>query len=149
VRSGGWQLAGRAVGRLVASGSTGVPGGRNMATRANPARRRVGVGGGDVRRRGTAPMGNRGPETERSPVGAAFVSPVGASRCEATRAACRCSARACRERWPERRRRRGAEGPAASVLAGVGVVATGATGTGADPVCRRARSSSRLVRRMR
>jgi hypothetical protein len=95
------------------------------------------------------PMGNRGPETERSPVGAVVVSPVGASHCEATRAAHRCSVRACRERWSERRRRRDAEGPASSVLAGVGVTATGATGTGACPVCRRARSSSRLVIRMR
>jgi hypothetical protein len=54
------------------------------------------------------PRGNRGPKTERSPVGAAVVSLVGMSRCEATRAACRRSIRACRERWPERRRRRGA-----------------------------------------
>jgi hypothetical protein len=34
------------------------------------------------------PIGKCGPETERSPVGAAVVSPVSASRCEATRAAC-------------------------------------------------------------
>jgi hypothetical protein len=52
--------------------------------------------------------GNNGPETERSPVGAAVVSMVGASRCEPTRAACRRSARAYRERWSERRRHRGA-----------------------------------------
>jgi hypothetical protein len=45
---------------------------------------------------------------------------VGALRCEVTRAARRCSIRAWRERWPERRRRRGAEGPAASAWAGVG-----------------------------
>jgi hypothetical protein len=32
------------------------------------------------------PMGKRGPETERSPIRAAAVSPVVASRCEATRA---------------------------------------------------------------
>jgi hypothetical protein len=57
------------------------------------------------------PRGNRGPETERSPVGAAVVSPVSASRCEAMRAACRRSVRTCRERRPERRRRRGAEAP--------------------------------------
>jgi hypothetical protein len=44
------------------------------------------------------PMGKRGPETVRSPAGAAVVSPVSASRCEATRAACRRSDRACRER---------------------------------------------------
>jgi hypothetical protein len=54
VRSGGWQLADRALGRLVAGGGAGVPGGRDMAARANPARRRVGVGGGDVRRRSAA-----------------------------------------------------------------------------------------------
>jgi hypothetical protein len=47
-------------------------------------------------------IGKRGPETERSPAGAAVVSPVSASRCEATRAACRRSDRAYRERWPER-----------------------------------------------
>jgi hypothetical protein len=67
------------------------------------------------------PMGKRGPETERSLAGAAIVSLEGTSRCEATRAARRRSVRACRERWPERRQRRGAEGPAASVLAGVGM----------------------------
>jgi hypothetical protein len=83
------------------------------------------------------------------PVGAAVVSPVGASPCVVAHAARRCSVHACQEHWPERRRRRGAEGPAASVLAGVGVPATGATGTGAVPVCRRARSSLRLVIRMR
>jgi hypothetical protein len=44
------------------------------------------------------PMGKRGPETERSPAGAAVVVLVGASHCEATRAACRCSDRACRWR---------------------------------------------------
>jgi hypothetical protein len=54
VRGGGWQIAGGAVGRLVVGGSPGIPDGRNMAARANPARRRVGVGGGDVRRRGAA-----------------------------------------------------------------------------------------------
>jgi hypothetical protein len=43
-------------------------------------------------------MGNRGPETEGHPVGAVAVSPVVASRCEATRASRRCSVRACRER---------------------------------------------------
>jgi hypothetical protein len=48
------------------------------------------------------PIGKLGPEIERSPAGAAVVSPVGASHCEATRAACRRSDRACRERWPER-----------------------------------------------
>jgi hypothetical protein len=44
------------------------------------------------------PRGNRGLETERSPVGAAVVSSVSAWRCEATRAARRRSVRACRER---------------------------------------------------
>jgi hypothetical protein len=95
------------------------------------------------------PIGKRDPETEHSPAGAAAVSLVGASRYKATGAACRRSDRACRERWPERRRRRGAEGPATSVLAGVGVVATRAVATGPDPAWHRARSSSRLVRRMR
>jgi hypothetical protein len=54
VRGGGWQLSGGAVGRLVGGGSAGIPDGQNMAARANPARHRVGVGGGDVRRRGAA-----------------------------------------------------------------------------------------------
>jgi hypothetical protein len=117
-----------------------------MVARANPACRRDGVGGGDIRHRSAAQTdGKRGHETEHSPAGAAVVSSVSASRCEATRAACRRFVRACRERWPERRRRRGAKGPAASVLSGVGVVATGAAVTGTDPSCRRARSSSRLV----
>jgi hypothetical protein len=44
------------------------------------------------------PMGKRGPETERSPVGVAVVSLVVASRCDAMRAARRRSVRACRER---------------------------------------------------
>jgi hypothetical protein len=79
------------------------------------------------------PMGKRGPETERSPAGAAVVSPMSASRCEATRAACRRSVRACRECWPERRQRRGAEGPATSALAGAGIAATRAVATGIDP----------------
>jgi hypothetical protein len=67
-----------------------------------------------------SPMGKRGPDTERSPVGAATVSPVVASRCEATRAARRRSVRARCERWSERRRRRGAEGPAASTWVDAG-----------------------------
>jgi hypothetical protein len=41
------------------------------------------------------PRGNRGPETERSPVGAAVVSSVDTLRCDAARAACRRSVRAC------------------------------------------------------
>jgi hypothetical protein len=44
------------------------------------------------------PMGKRGPETRRSPVRAATVSPVVASRCEATRAVRQSSVHACRER---------------------------------------------------
>jgi hypothetical protein len=95
------------------------------------------------------PSGNRGPEIERSPVGAAVVSPVSLPRSEAAHAACRRSVRACRERCPERRRRQGAEGPAASMLAGIDPPAAGVTEVGAGPVCRRARSSSRLVMRMR
>jgi hypothetical protein len=47
------------------------------------------------------PIGKRGPETERSPTGVAVVSLVSTSRCDATRAACRHSDRACREHWPE------------------------------------------------
>jgi hypothetical protein len=150
MRSGGRQLVGGALGRLVAGGGARVPSDRDMAAGVSPARCRVGVGGGDVRRRAPCrPMGKRGPETEHSPAGATVVSPEGALCCEATRAACRRSDRACRERWPERRRRRGAEGPASSVLAGVGVATMHATATGSVPAWHRARSSSRLVRRMR
>jgi hypothetical protein len=95
------------------------------------------------------PIGKRGLEIERSPAGAAVVSPVSAPRCEATCAACRRSDRACRECWPERRWRRGTEGPATSVLAGAGAVATRAVAAGSGPAWRRARSSSRLVRHIR
>jgi hypothetical protein len=87
------------------------------------------------------PRGHCVPETEHSPVGAAVVSLVGAPRCDAARAACRRSVRAFRERCLERRRRRGAEGSATSVLAGVDPPTAGATGAEAGPVCRRARSS--------
>jgi hypothetical protein len=75
-------------------------------------------------------MGKRSPETERSPVGAAVVVLTGAPRCEATRSACHRYDRAWCERWPERWQRRGADGPAASVLAGIGVAATRAAATG-------------------
>jgi hypothetical protein len=54
--------------------------------------------------------GNRGSGTARSSVGAAAISLAGASCCEATRAARRRSIRAWRERYPERRQRRGAKG---------------------------------------
>jgi hypothetical protein len=52
VRGGGWQLAGGAVRRLVVGGSARVPDRWDVADRTSPARRRVGVGGGDVRHRG-------------------------------------------------------------------------------------------------
>jgi hypothetical protein len=65
------------------------------------------------------PWGNRDSGTVRSPAGAVVISPAGVTCCEATCATRRRSIRACRERWPERRRRRGAEGPAASAWAGV------------------------------
>jgi hypothetical protein len=42
------------LGRLVTGGGAGIPGGRDMAAKANPAHRRIGVGGGDVRRRSAA-----------------------------------------------------------------------------------------------
>jgi hypothetical protein len=54
VRGGGWQLAGGAVRRLVVGGSARVPNRWNMADRMSPTHRRVGVGGGEVRRRGAA-----------------------------------------------------------------------------------------------
>jgi hypothetical protein len=95
------------------------------------------------------PWGNRDSETARSPAGAVAVSLTGVSRCEATHAARRRSFHAYRECWPERRRRRGAEGPAASTGAGAGASAVGVTGTGPGPVDRHGWSSSRLVMRMR
>jgi hypothetical protein len=95
------------------------------------------------------PWGNRGSGTTRSPAGVVAVSVMGVSRCEATRAARRRSSQAYRERWPERRRCRGADGPAASAWAGVGASAVGVTGTGPGPVDRHEWSSSWLVMRMR
>jgi hypothetical protein len=95
------------------------------------------------------PMGKHGLATERSHVGVAAVSPVVASRCEVTRAARRHSVHACRERWTERRRRRGAKGPATSTREDAGAWVAGATEAGSAPVYRRSRSSSRLVMRMR
>jgi ribonuclease HI len=95
------------------------------------------------------PMGKRGPETVRCPVGAVVVVLTGASRREAARSDCRRSDRAWRERWPERRRRRGVDGHTTSAPAGVCAVVVRAVGAGADPAWCRARSSSRLVRRIR
>jgi hypothetical protein len=54
VRGGRWQFAGVAVGRLIVGGGAGVPNRWSMADRTGPARRCVGVGGGDVRRCGAA-----------------------------------------------------------------------------------------------
>jgi hypothetical protein len=100
------------VGRLVIGGGAGIPDGRDMAARANPAHHLVGVGGGDVRRRGAAQTdGEAWPRDRALPVGAAAVSPVVASRCEATRAARRRSVLARHERWPERRRTEAPKGP--------------------------------------
>jgi hypothetical protein len=59
------------------------------------------------------------------------------------------SARARRERWPERCHRRGAEGPAALGDAGAGTPTAGVVGTGPGPVDRHGWSSARLVMRMR
>jgi hypothetical protein len=99
VRGGEWQLAGRAVGRLVGGEGAGVPDRWGMEARTTPARRRVGVGRGDVRRRGTAQT-EGGPWSGNRvfPLGAVVVSLVIASRCAVTRVACHCSVRACRER---------------------------------------------------
>jgi hypothetical protein len=95
------------------------------------------------------PWGNRGSGIACSPAGAVPVSLTGVSRCEATRAAQRHSICACRERWPERRQRHGAEGPVASAWAGAGASAAGVTRIGPGPVDRHGWSSSRLVMRMR
>jgi hypothetical protein len=95
------------------------------------------------------PWGNRGSGATRSSMGVVAVSPVGASRCEATRAARRRSICAWRERWSEHHQCRGAEGPVASACAGVGASAAGVAGTGPGPVDRHGWSSARLVMRMR
>jgi hypothetical protein len=50
VRSGGLQLVGGALGRLVAGGGARIPCGQDMAARVSPACRSVGVGGGNIRR---------------------------------------------------------------------------------------------------
>jgi hypothetical protein len=98
VRGGGWQLAGRAARRFIVDGGAEVPDRRDMAARTTYARRCVDAGGGDVRRRGAAQAEGEPRSRNRAfPVGAAAVSPVIASRCEATRAARRRSVRACRE----------------------------------------------------
>jgi hypothetical protein len=74
------------------------------------------------------PWGNCGSGTTRSLAGVVAVSQAGASRCVATRAArCR-SIHACREHWPELRRRHGTEGPTTSSWEGAGASAPGVTG---------------------
>jgi hypothetical protein len=95
------------------------------------------------------PWVNRGSGTACSPVSAVVVALMGVSRCEATRTTRRRSICAWRERWPERQRRRGAEGPASSAWAGARVSAAGVVGTGPGLVDRHGWSSSRLVMRMR
>jgi hypothetical protein len=72
------------------------------------------------------------------------------SSCRATaHATRRHSVRVRRERWPERRRRRGAEGPTVPNGAGAGATAAGVAGTGPDPVGRHGWSSAQLVMHMR
>jgi hypothetical protein len=94
-------------------------------------RRHIGAGGRGIRHScvahamGELQLGNR-----VLPRGCDCCRVGGASRSEATRAARHRSIRSCRERWPERRRCRGVEGPAASAWAGAGASALGATGTG-------------------
>jgi hypothetical protein len=51
--------------------------------------------------------------------------------------------------WPERRRRRGAEGPAAPGSVGTETPTMGVMGTGPGPVDRHGWSSARLVMRIR
>jgi hypothetical protein len=80
---------------------------------------------------------------------AGAVAPRGASGRAAARAARRLSARARRERWPERRRRQGAEGPVEPGGASVGAPTTGIAGIGPGPVDRHGWSSTRLVMRIR
>jgi hypothetical protein len=91
------------------------------------------------------PWGNRGSGVSRFPAGAAIIPLAGVSRCVAARAARRRSIRAWRERWPEHRRRRGADGPAASAGVGAGASAAGVVGTGPGPVDRHGWSSSHAL----
>jgi hypothetical protein len=82
------------------------------------------------------PWGNCGSGATRSSAGADVVSSRGgAPRRAATHAARRRSARTWRECWPERRRRRGVEGPAAHGGAGAGTPTVGVAGAGPGP-CR-------------
>jgi hypothetical protein len=126
MRSGGWQLVGGALGRLVTGGGARIPGNQDVTARGNPAQRRVGVGVGDICRRGAA-------QTDREARSGDRALPRRGGYCLAG----------------ERIALRGAEGPATSVLAGAGIAATRAAVSGTDPAWRRARSSSRLVRRIR
>jgi hypothetical protein len=129
VRSGWWQLTGGAVVGLVVGGGW-RPGRSSYAATSVMADEAYTI---------TALRmlwGKCGSGTMRSPAGAVAISPVGASRCKATRTAQRRSICACRERWPERRRRRGVEGPAVSAWAGARASAPGVTGTGPGPVDR-------------
>jgi hypothetical protein len=111
MRGGGWQLASGAMVGLVVGGSDEVPDRQEVVPgRSSYVAMPVLADEAYVVATLCIPWGNRGFGITRSPVGAIAVSLAGASRCEATRAA-RChSIRAWREHWPERRRRRGAEG---------------------------------------
>jgi hypothetical protein len=71
------------------------------------------------------------------------------SRRAAARAACCLSARAWRDHWPEGRRRRGAEEPAAPGGVGAGALTVGVAGIGPGPVDHNGWSSARLVMRIR
>jgi hypothetical protein len=121
----------RSRGRIRVGGGDEVPGRRKVVAKKVLVRRHIGAGGRGIRHRSVAhAVGDCGSGTACSPVGAAVVASVGASRCEVTRAARHRSILACRERWPERRWHRGVEGPATSAWAGAGAATPGATGTG-------------------
>jgi hypothetical protein len=131
VRSGGWQLAGGAVVGLVVGGGGEVSSRQEVGGGMSFAHRHVRAGGRSVRHRGVAhAMGELRFGNRTHPAGAVAISPVVASHCEATHAARRHSIRACAERWPERRRCHGVEGPAASAWTGAWVSAPGVAGTG-------------------
>jgi hypothetical protein len=138
MRSGRWQLVGEAVVGLVVGGGDKVPGRQEVVAEKVFVRAATLVLADEAYAIAALrmPWGDRGSETARSPVGVVAFSLTDVSRCEATCAARRRSIRACRERWTERRRRRGAERPAASAWAGAGASALGAMGTGPGPVDR-------------
>jgi hypothetical protein len=97
MRGGGRQLASGAVVGLIVGGGDEVPDHRRRwPGRSSYAATSVLADEAYAIAALRMPWGNHGSGTARSPTGAVAVSPAGASRCEATHTARRCSIRACR-----------------------------------------------------